>query len=316
VGGFVWRFAYRRWRLFTNVWYMLAIVIFGILVLSWATRNVLLFGYQETTLAFGSWSWTFDKPLWETSSYTRFVQGRAFSEPANWRHALLMKTPFFAVFLAWWIGPMLPEAWRGLKRAREEHTSALIMSILLITVIAWIITSMFWVFEKTSLYWFDNHRYIVIALLPLAWWLLREVDWSSPSSRVRIALLLASLMFASAAVVVAPPRYADTTAAIALEPLLQPGDTIGVDRGTNKYSFYAYLSHPDDVEIYGWAADERWPDFLVTLKTATRYPDNYTRLGTFEQPYWTGGVVRAALYAHDDVVGERNLTAIKTPAGR
>src|SRR5581483_11324367 len=110
------------------------------------------------------------------------------------------KIPFFGVFLLWYVLPFLPESWPATKRIREEETSALCLSVFLVWVTGWVIASMFWTFEKSSLYWFDNHRYTVIGLLPLGWLLLREADLRRASTRFRYALLLLSLFAACGAV--------------------------------------------------------------------------------------------------------------------
>ena len=44
VGGFLWRFMAMRWTVFTNKWYLGAIVIFVTCVASWVGRNIRVFG--------------------------------------------------------------------------------------------------------------------------------------------------------------------------------------------------------------------------------------------------------------------------------
>lgn len=306
VGGFAWRFLYHRWRVFTNVWYMVAIAVFATIVLAWATRNVLLFGFAKQTFVLFGHRFTIDMPLWETSSYTRYVQTLAFREPAKWRIALLAKIPFFLAFLAWYVVAFLPESWKATKRIREEQTSALWLSVFLIWVIAWAMSSMFWVFEQSSLFWLDNHRYVVIGLLPLGWLLVREAKPRRASFRIRYVLLLLSLAAASVATFLAPVKFSDLRAAEHMDQYLRPGDEIAVDGNTIKYAFYPYLSNPEDVRVYGWGTDGMRPQFIVTLKWDATY-EGYTKVGDFKQTFWTGGVMTTQLFARDDVVAERGI---------
>src|SRR5581483_7913696 len=134
---------------------------------------------------------------------------------------------------------------------RDEHTSALWLSVFLVWVTGWVIASMFWTFEKSSLYWFDNHRYTVIGLLPLGWLLLREADLSRAGTRIRYVLLALSLFAACGAVFLSPVKFSDLHAAEAMDAYLRPGDEVGVDGGTIKYAFYAYLTHPEQITVYG-----------------------------------------------------------------
>lgn len=318
IGGFLWRFAYQRWRLFTNKWYMLAVAVFGAIVLSWAGRNVSLFGWHLETfhLPFVG-AFTLEMPQWQTSSYVDYVQRHAFSNRDLWLHALWKKLPLFLAFGAWYAVPMLPETWRGVKRAREEHTSALVLSAFLVWVLAWIISAMFWTYEKSWIYWLDNHRYVVIGLLPLGWLILREAKPARAAFRLRYALLVLSLLAMCGAALLSPVKFADLRAAEALDAHLMPGDEVAVDGNTIKYAFYAYLSHPEQIRIYGCVAeppacatDDLSPEFILSLQS-DKY-DGYSLIGTFRQTYWNQGVMTAWLLARDDVTTERGL--LPTPA--
>jgi len=314
AGGFLWRFYYRRWALFRNVWYMLAIVIFLSVMVAWAARNVLLFGFVKESFTLFGTAYVVDWPLWETSSYTRYVQNLALSRPDEWRHALVAKIPLFLAFLAWYAIPFLPETWKATKRIREEQTSALWLSVALVWVIAWAIAGMFWVFEKSSLYWLDNHRYVVIGLLPLAWLILREARAERASFRWRYAIVLASLFVACGATLLTPVKFADLRAAEHVDPYLRPGDEIAVDGGTIKYAFYAYLTRPDEVVVYGWGSEDQHPEFIVSLKTTydsatwvCQPYDGYTPVAEYRQAYWNGGMMHGCLHALPEVVAARAM---------
>lgn len=44
IGGFLWRWLYMKWRVFTNVWYLMAIAVFFSMVIAWVARNMREFG--------------------------------------------------------------------------------------------------------------------------------------------------------------------------------------------------------------------------------------------------------------------------------
>ncbi|HUR67748.1 MAG TPA: glycosyltransferase family 39 protein [Candidatus Thermoplasmatota archaeon] len=316
AGGFLWRFYYRRWKLFTNYWYMLAIVVFLGVAVAWAIRNVSLFGFSQEHVTLLGQSWTVNVPLWETSSYTRYVQDQALQHPDLWRKALLAKIPLFLAFAAWYVIAFLPESWKATKRIREEETSALWLSVFLVFVIAWAIASMFWVFEKSSLYWLDNHRYVVIGLLPLGWLVVREARVERASFRARYVVMLVSLFIACAATIYSPVKFSDLRAAEHMDGYLQPGDEIAVDGGTIKYAFYAYLTHPEQVKVYGWGTEGYHPQFIVSLKGEWNWDkklnvcqayEGYELVGAFHQHFWTSGVMTACLHATPEVIAARGI---------
>ncbi len=281
VGGFLWRFAYMRWRVFTNRWYVLAIGVFGAIFAAWALRNFLLFGWKTYHLG----DYWVRLPNWQTSSYTEWVSSYAIANPDLWVRALRAKAALFAFYVAIYAAPFLPEAARSLRRIREEHTSALWLSVGLVTLIAWVITAMFWVYEQSDVYWWDNHRYVVIAYLPLAWALFRVARTDRGGFRLRYLLLVVGLLAFSAYVHVKPVQFPDIRAAEALDPLLRPGDEVAVHGNMIKYSFYAYLTRPDDVTVYGWSdgmADA--PDWVVSYGWRDSFP-GYSLHGTYDVTY-------------------------------
>lgn len=307
VGGLAWRIYYRRWKVFTNVWYMGAILLFGAVVAAWAIRNVVLFGWVAESITLFGTTWDFQMPLWETSSYTRYVQNYAIERPDKWRHALIAKIPLFLAFLAWYALPFLPESWKATKRIREEDTSALWLSIALLWIIGWIIAAMFWVFEGGPMYWLIHHRYVVIGILPLAWLIVREARVERASFRLRYVLVAVSLFAACGATIMSPVKFSDLRAAEHMDQYLVAGDEIGIDGGTIKYAFYAYLTHPESVQVYGVGTDGYSPEFIVTLKTDGDYGPEYTRVGEWRQTFWNGGVMPAYLLARNDVIAERDI---------
>lgn len=291
LGGFLWRFAYVRWRVFTNGSYLAAIAVFGSIVTAWATRNVLNFGWSTETW-FG---YSIRVPNWQTSSYTQWVSNYAFARPWEWAESIVGRAPLFLGFLAWMIAPFLPETWRSLRRIREESVSALWLSVFLVLVIAWVMAAMFFVYEKAVFFW-EHQRYVVIAAIPIAWAVFPRAKKDGGAFRARYAMLLVTLVVSSAFLHVKPTQFADIRAAEALDPLLQPGDEVAVDGWTIKYAFYAYLSDPQAITIYGWQdGTTEKPDYILTLKYWQAYP-GYREVGEYRTTYWNGDVMRAKIF--------------------
>ncbi|MHB8605363.1 MAG: ArnT family glycosyltransferase [Thermoplasmatota archaeon] len=283
AGGFLWRFYYMRWKVFTNRWYLGAIAIFGVIVVAWAARNLYWFGWPE----------------WQTSSYTEYVEQLAASEPTVWGFAMWAKFPLFLGMYAWYAVPLSPEVQASLKRIREERESALWLAVILVFLTAWIMASIFWVYEQTSLYWLDNHRYVVIAFLPLVWLAVRRADISRAFTRLRFFTLIVTLALVSVFLFVQPVQFADIRAAEALAPHLQPGDEVAVDGKTIKYAFYPYLAPAvDNIEIYGWTTTEH-PKWIVTLNWDQTYP-GYRLWCDFHTVYYNHGQMTANVWVRDD----------------
>lgn len=296
---------------------------FGLGALSGILALVLVMKSAGAT--FDVLSWRFHPPRWYTSSYVDFVQTYAWERKGEWGAALQRKIPYFILFLLWWAAPLLPESWRAIKRAREESASALFLSVFLVWVIAWIISGMFTVFERVD-FISNNHRYVIIGLLPLAWLLVREARLERASTRLRVILLGLSLFAASGAVFFDPVKYSDLRAAEFMDPYLRPGDDVGIGYGGSiKYAFYPYLSDPRSIRVYfcgdvwengapvpasdpcivGAPAANLSAEFILTL--GREEPLGYARVGTFQQRFADGGVMPTWLWARDDVVRERGI---------
>lgn len=264
VGGFLWRFYYRGWDVLRNPWYVAAIAIFGAIFLAWATRNLVLFGW----------------PHWETSSYLTGITGYAVEHPGALVWALAAKLPLFALFLLFYVWPFFSEARGSLARIRDEDVSALWLSIGLLWLLGWIMTSIFWVWERRPLWWLDNHRYVVLGLVPLAWALLRDARPSQATLSKIVALLLGFLLVGVPSL--ASDRNPDVAAARWLEPHLHQGDAIAMVGG--KYSYAAFLQGTPAVRFFeiGHAPENRTADWVVSAAT---FPGsgNYTVAASFRQ---------------------------------
>lgn len=239
-------------------------------------------------------------PMWETSKYTSDSSAFAFQNTGLLVKALLYKVPFFLIFFGWYAIFLIPEVRASWRRIREEHESALWLAVILVFLIAWFISSEFWVTEQTSLFWFDNHRYIVIAFVPLLWALLRKRNVDEPSVKLRSFLLAISLAAMMLFLFIAPVRFATTQAAENLNGHLHGGETIAFDGATNKYLQYPYMR--SDITMVQYldmtppCVGGNHPDFLISVNVAPHYAC-YHNIGNFTQTFWSGGVQSASVWA-------------------
>lgn len=159
AAGFLWRFYYLRWKVFTDRYYVSAIVIFLTCVFGWAARNLLAFGF----------------PNWETSPYTTDALAYAFARPTEFVPVLAAKVFLFLVFYGTVALFFAPQLVRQLKKWREEAVSAHLLAIVLPAVLGVVFAAAFTLFEPwATLWWNENIRYVIMAFIPLLWLALRE----------------------------------------------------------------------------------------------------------------------------------------------
>jgi 4-amino-4-deoxy-L-arabinose transferase-like glycosyltransferase len=293
AGGFLWRFSHRRWRVFTSLPDMGAVATFAVIYVLWGWRNVSLFGW----------------PNWETAATTHaFVQeiGRrfpAYLQDVGLRIPYMLVVPAPMLILLW------PQARSSLRRVREEHTGFLWLAAFLIWLLA-VLFSAAWLLgsggrEIVSL---DNWRYVVVALLPLGWALVREAKPDARAFQRRWAALVLVSILGCAGVFAFPAHYLPAEGARALDPLLQPGDSVAV-YGQGKYAFYAYVPHPDALRVFSLQLATTRPDFVIA--TAPLELNGYTVLGE-KREHHPLGIQRdddVRVLARSDVVAARNATA-------
>src|SRR5581483_5976121 len=121
-------------------------------------------------------------------------------------------------------------------RWREEETSALWLAVVLVFVLGWLLTALLWPYEGFTPFLLENERYVVIALVPLAWLALREATDAKGWGALAVILLAASLL-----TLAAPMRDSEARAAEMLSPMLKPGDRVGVI-GMSLYEPYPFLA--------------------------------------------------------------------------
>ena len=240
-------------------------------------------------------------PPWETSTYTSAVNKESLQTLDLFGKGLLYKVPFFLLFFAWYAVPLAPEVRASWRRIRDEHESALWLAVALVFAISWVITAQFWVREKNSLFWFDNHRYVVIAFVPLLWAAFRRQDPDAPRLKLRSVLLTVTLATFMVFLFFAPVRYATTPAAQELDQHLVGGEVVAYDGASNKYLQYPYLRN--DITMVGyWESDAECVgnhvDYVLAVNSDKRF-HCYSILQTFKQRFWSGGVQNATIWKWD-----------------
>jgi hypothetical protein len=257
AAGFAWRFRFVRWRVLKDRWYLAAIGVFGILAGAWAARNL-------------SWFWdgTPGGLLvdWQTSAWFSRATSTALAHPADLAWILAVRLPFFVGLFLLVAGPWWREI-RGLPLLHDEEASALGLAVGLTYVLAWMISGVLWVLERTPVFWADLSRYVVFAY-PVVWWMAAKGgDPASPSFRRRFAVAAAALVVANAVAFVAPQggvfaAYTD------LRERAVPGDVVALDH-LNKYEAALHLAGTGiELEPY---RDGVPADYVLTSNVSRSY---------------------------------------------
>lgn len=270
-------------------------------------------GVAAGLVAVLAWAWTARNgalhgwPPWETSTDIAGAARDAAAQPDQFAKALGYKSLLFAVYLLWYALFFLPELRRSARRIREEGEMALWLAVGLVFVTAWIISSQLWVREHTLIFWFDNHRYVVIAFLPLMWLALGRSNPRSGATKARAAALGLTLLMFTAFTFASPTQNSTDEAVASLNGKLQSGMELALDGGTNKYAQFTYMPR-FDVRVDGYQpglpcqrADH--PDFLISVnKMGTDYPC-YRELDRFVQGFASGANQTSIVYKWDPPPG-------------
>jgi len=300
-GGALWRLYHRGWRAFRSPWYGAAVVLFGAILGAWAWRNLALFGW----------------PNWETSTGSRGIPEWIWDHKLQFALSTFARVPMMLAVLLPLPLFLRPEARAAVRRLREEHASALWLSVFLV----WFLAVLFSAAYLSMGAWedalrLDNFRYVVIAIVPLTWLLARDSDCGDPRTRRRWLALGIVLLVGCATVAIYPAHDLSSEAARALDPALQKGDVILVD-GTGKYAFFAYLTHPEDVSVHlaGYVPqDEPAPPFVIQRWQGAR--DGYVLLGEkLERHPWFAPDDYVVIYGRADVVAARGIVLEPMRAG-
>lgn len=296
--GFAWRLAHRGWRAtLSSPWYALAILTFALIVGAWAYRNVELFGW----------------PNWETSPGTRYIPQWIAAHPREYALGLLVRAPLLLAPLAPMLALLWPEARRSVRRIRDEHTSGLWLSVLLVWVLGLVFSAAYFSMgpSRYEVFRLDNLRYAVVGVVPLTWALVREVDLDARPTQRRILALLAVSLAGCLLVATFPAQSLPAQAARSLDEHLREGDVIAV-AGSGKYPFYAYLSEPAIVSVYTWGnagPDER-PEFVVSVWTLGLEGYKVAAHETQTHWWWPADDDQVIVYIREDVAQARNITRL------
>ena len=282
--GFLWLWRARGVWILRNRWFLAGVGAFAVLAGGWTIRNLVRFGW----------------PNWEMSSCVSYVYAYGFAHPGLLGAALFAKIPVFAAFFLLYSGLFLSELRWPLRHVRGEETSLPWTMVGSTFGMGWIMSSFFWTVEQTSLWSWDNLRYVVIVSPLILWLLLRETEprWSftrAPSTDLksfskRFAVLMTVFVAVALCIVALPTPYPQVAIVRSLDGQLKPGMVIGVDR-ISPEAILLYISVPGVAVVpyhSGVAA--------VFILSATRlaYP----------------GFVRVASLCSGDILGERFACAL------
>lgn len=281
LGGLGWRLMYRGRETFKDNWYLLAGLIFGTMVAAWGLRNLVRFGD------------------WQTSLYTSFSFNYAFHNQGLFWTGLLGKVPIFFAFMALYWMPFSRELKEAGTEWRREERSVLWLCIGLVLFIGWVMATVYWTVEQSPMWWMDQHRYVVVAFLPLLWLAASKANFSSRNLQLRTATLAAVLVVASVGLILEPQVSPLHDAAAHLD--LHAGSQVGMAGALDKYKAYPYFQLLD-IQVYdcqeqgysttwgaaqnGSACAAKNPDFI--LSTEPLVAPGYALLRTSEQSLWFG----------------------------
>jgi len=211
AGGMAWRLRHHGPRSLLEPHYLAGGSIFATTVALWTWRNLATFGW----------------PNWTTSTHNDNLVHAALQHPGLAAYAAAVKLPFFVAFLA---GYAWLVQWR--RRRLTESAEVMLLGAALTVFLGWLMASIYWVGEATSLFWLDNERYVVLAAIPLLW-CAAELKLRVTTPRAAAWFTLALLL--GAYVVADTGRFCDHEAVAAGVP---PGATFSYLGATALYSAF------------------------------------------------------------------------------
>lgn len=287
VAGLLWRFRYAGLKVFRDRWYLSGIAAFGVVAGSWSLRNIARYGW----------------PNWETSAYLESVYAYGVVHPDVLGWMLAVKVPWFILIFLFYGGLFLPELRQSLRRIREEQTSALWLTVGLVFLMAWLVSSFFRMVENQPLWWHDNMRYVVVGAPVILWAALRDVTpfvhlgerrmpslWSF---RQRFLILVSAFVIIGLVIVAFPTPYAHVAAIKDLQKHLRPGDVVGVD-GLPVEEITLYLP---DVNIIRYSSRFNG-SFVLSARTATY--DGFVLVSSYNTLDFMGGRYVSQLWMRAD----------------
>jgi len=287
IAGFAWRFHFARWAVFRDRAYLGAIALFGTIVGGWAARNLGWFwdGTPEGLLT-----------AWQTSEWFARALDTALEQPADYLWILGARLPFFAGLFILVAGPWWPEV-RRLSFLKDESASALGLAAGLTYVLAWLISGLFWLIERSPVFWADMSRYVVFAN-PVVWWLAAKGARPEERSFRRRFVVAAVVLLVMDAAAFLVPQGGVFAAYQDLRERSEEGDVVALDR-VPKYEAAIHLAGTG-VVLEPYREDTR-ADFVLTTNTTRAYhgyqllevygEENDTAvMPTFEAALWARAV--------------------------
>jgi hypothetical protein len=301
VAALGWGLYHKRRDFFRSPWYLGAIGVFLLVFLVWMWRNV-------ATFADGDWS---------AASPLRTL---VLSDPLGAYKAIMGKLAMFLLFLAFYAAFFAPDLRDSLRRLREKETAVLWLLFAVVFLLAVVISGLYWLTDQGPFWWLDNHRYMIVGLVPLAWLFLRDLK-PDRAALVKYGAMAGAFLLVSAVVVLNPVRNPESRAAEWMDPYLVPGDNVYLGK-ISKYSLYPYVENPEEVNftIFRLAGpritiDGPPPTWFVTNQ-ANLTLGGYTKVAEFRQHYLRDAIlwgdeaateVITRVYLRSDLVGARNV---------
>lgn len=229
--GLAWRLAHRGRGGVLHPAYLGGAALFLGVVAAWTTRNLLTFWD-------GSWSTLVAAA--QTNDWSSYAQSQAWEQPGAYLGVVARQVFVFALVALIPVGALWPLLRRAASRGRvtEEATSGLWLAIGVTALMGVLIGAAFTLVELDTFSLVDHERYLVVALVPLAWLALREVRAPREANRF-LALCAFLLVFSVAAFDVGITR-GTALAGIEVAQSMQPGDSVSV-RAEPWYFTLAYF---------------------------------------------------------------------------
>lgn len=217
AAGFAWRLAHRGSRGVTEPWYLAGAALFLATVAAWTWRNVSLF-WDGT--------WASLPAAAQSSGWAQHAQEQALPRPADFAAALALQSAVFALVLAPFALALARPLARAARRWREEVASGLWLAVALAVVLATLMGAAFALVEDEPFLLVDHERYLVVAVVPLAWLAWRERP--TPREARAFLALVAALALLSAGVAAVGLDRAPALAAREVGAAMSAGDTVVV----------------------------------------------------------------------------------------
>jgi 4-amino-4-deoxy-L-arabinose transferase-like glycosyltransferase len=296
-----WGVYHKRRAFFRSPWYLGALGVFLLVLLLWAWRNV-------EVLAGGDWS---------TASPLRAL---LLPDPLGAYRAILGKLVLFALFLAFYAAFFAPDLRRSLQRPRDKEATLLWLLFGAVFTLGALISGLYWLTDGGAFWWLDNHRYLIVGLVPLSWLFLRDLR-PDRAAVVKYGAMAAAFLLVSTVVVLNPTRNPEARAGEWMSPYLEPGDNVYLGN-VAKYSLYPYVDAPRDVNftLFRLAGPRITiggppPTWFVTDQADLKL-GGYTKVAEFRQQYLRDAVlwgdeatteVVSRVYLRTDLVAGRGV---------